>query len=151
FPNSRAVFPSETRVNTASFATGAHPGGHGVVANIFFDPRISGDRPFNTADGAMLAAAIAAYSGSLVGAATLGEVLHDRGLRFAAVSSGTAGNAFFLTPRTALLGQPTFSVHGAAASSPASLFETLTARFGPVPPAGVPNLARCRYVAEILL
>ena len=151
FPNSRAVFPSETRVNTASFATGTHPGGHGIVANSFFDPRLPGGRPFDTGDAAMLALARAAYPGGIVEAPTLGEALAAAGLGFAAVSSGTAGNAFFLNPRAAALGQPTFSVHGRAACSRPDLFDSVTARFGPVPPAAVPNLARCGYVADLLL
>ena len=151
YPNSRAVFPSETRVNTASFATGAYPGGHGIVANCFFDPRLSGGEPFNTAVQESLARADHAYGADLVSVPALGDVLHAAGLRFAAVSSGTPGNARFINPRATRLRQPTFSVHGPAASSTPSLYADVTARCGPVPEAAIPNIGRVTYAAEALL
>lgn len=150
-PNSRAVFPSETRVNTTSLVTGTHPGGHGIVANIFFDPDLAGDQAFNTAELESLGRGEAAHGGNLVTAPALGDLLAASGLRFAAISSGTPGNARFLNPRAATLRQPTFSVHGPAACSSPDLWEQVTARFGPPPPAAIPNTARCDYVADVLL
>ena len=62
FPNSSSVFPSETRVQVSSFVTGAFPGdaqldskneagfGHGVMANVFFDPNQSIGAPLDTSN-----------------------------------------------------------------------------------------------------
>lgn len=151
FTGSRAVFPSETRVNTASFATGALPGGHGLVANAFFDPAIPGGRIFDTGKSDMLSVAEAAYGGRLLTAPALADLLHAQGRRYLAVSAGTPGNARMLNPGAAANGQVTFSVHGAVASSPAADVDAVTARFGPIPGAAIPNLPRCRYAATMLL
>jgi predicted AlkP superfamily pyrophosphatase or phosphodiesterase len=35
FLNHHAVFPTETRVNVASYVTGRKPGFHGIVSNTF--------------------------------------------------------------------------------------------------------------------
>jgi predicted AlkP superfamily pyrophosphatase or phosphodiesterase len=39
FTNSHAVFPTVTRVNAATLATGAQPGTHGILGNQFTSPR----------------------------------------------------------------------------------------------------------------
>ena len=39
--NSHAVFPTVTRVNAASIATGAYPGRHGLVSNFMAVPQVS--------------------------------------------------------------------------------------------------------------
>jgi predicted AlkP superfamily pyrophosphatase or phosphodiesterase len=36
FLHHHATFPTDTRVNVASFVTGCYPGGHGVVGNQFY-------------------------------------------------------------------------------------------------------------------
>lgn len=150
-PVSRTVFPSETRVATPSFSTGAPPEAHGIVANTFFDPTLGDPRPFNTGTAEMLAIGTRAYGGRLVTAPTLGETLKAAGLRYVAVSTGTAGNARFLNPTARSLGQPTFSVQGPGDSTPAADHAAVVERFGPVPEASIPNLARCRYGTDVLL
>ena len=62
FPNSSSVFPSETRVQVSSFVTGTFPGdaqlnlknragfGHGIMANVFFDPNQSIEAPLETSN-----------------------------------------------------------------------------------------------------
>lgn len=151
YPSARAVFPSETRVNTATIATGAHPGGHGIVANVYHDPALPDGLPFNTAKADRLAAALKAHGPNLVSVPALGDLLAGSGLTFAAISAGSPGNARFINPRAEALGQATYSVHGAGASSPAARYDDVVARFGPPPAAAIPNLARCRYATDVLL
>jgi hypothetical protein len=151
FPHSRSVFPTETRVNTASLSTGGRPSDHGIMANQFFDRMLSGAGTFNSADLSVLLEAERVYDGQVVTGPTLGETLNAHGLTFAALSTGTIGNARLLNPRARHIGQPTFSVQGPDVSSPVGGHDDVVARFGPVPPAAKPNLARCRYATDMLL
>ncbi|HET6521587.1 MAG TPA: nucleotide pyrophosphatase/phosphodiesterase family protein, partial [Geminicoccaceae bacterium] len=150
FRESRSVFPSVTRVCTTSLATGSPPGVHGVVSNNFFDPRVFPAEVLDTGRRDHLEAAVAAYGGRFVTAPSLGERVAAAGRRMVAVHSGSPGSAFLLNHRVAANGgHATFSVHGAAASTPPALFEEVVARFGPVPPAAVPNSPRVRYAARV--
>lgn len=148
FSNSRATFPTETRVNSASLATGTHPTRHGIVANSFFDPALPGAHLFKT--GA-LTPDTKVYGGKPVTATSLGEVLAEAGMQCATVSAGTPGNALMLNPRARALGQVTYSVQGPESCTPVSLFVEMAERFGPVPAGAVPNIGRCTYATDVLL
>ncbi|MEQ9124354.1 MAG: alkaline phosphatase family protein [Alphaproteobacteria bacterium] len=151
FPNARSVFPSETKVAMASIATGSWPAAHGIVANAYFEPATADGRLFDTGDVGQLRRVTEAYHGALVTAPTLAGALAAAGRSYLTVSTGTAGNARFLNPRARDLGLVAYSVLGAEASSPAADFDGCVARFGPPPPQGVPNVARCRYGAKLFL
>lgn len=151
FPDSRCVFPSETRVNAASLACGATPGVTGVVANKFYEPRVFGDRLFHTAKHDDVQAAEAAYGGAFVTAPTLGELLADAGRTLAVVGTGTAGATHFLNPRSAQLGQVTLALSDWRRSTPIDYAAKVLARHGPIPPAAKPNLARIRMQMDMVL
>src|SRR6266852_3774262 len=72
FTNGHSVFPTVTRVNAATIATGN-------FRNFLALDRVSGGR--------------------LVMGPTLGERLRSRGLTLAGVSSGSTGSSFLLNPR----------------------------------------------------
>lgn len=151
FPDSRCVFPSETRVNAASLACGAMPGATGVVANKFFERRVFSDRLFHTARLDDVQAAERAHGGGFVTAPTLGELLADAGRSLAVVGTGTAGATHFLNPRSERLGQVTLALSDWRRSTPADYAAKVLARHGPIPPAARPNLARIRMQMDMVL
>ena len=99
FTDSHAVFPTVTRVNAATIATGAQPGTHGIVGNQIYVPAVDRRQALDTGNHRNLLAVDAATGGGLVRARTLAERLDKHGRRYAAVSSGSTGSAFLLNPR----------------------------------------------------
>ena len=90
FTNSHAVFPTVTRVNAATLATGAQPGTSGIVGNQMYVPAVDPQRAFGTDDYRSLRALDGATGGRVVLVPTLAERLHARGLRTAWACSSTA-------------------------------------------------------------
>ena len=150
FPLSRAVFPSATRVNAATLATGAVPGVHGIVANKFFDPRAFSDRAINTAQHAQLEAAGRAW-GRLVTAPSLGELLAQAGRRMAVVSSGSGGATLLLNPRAKELEHVTLSLQAWNTSTPPAFADEMLRAFGPIPPGARPNTARLTRQTDMFI
>jgi phosphonoacetate hydrolase len=149
FPMSRAVFPTETRVNVAALVTGCRPVRHGIVANQFHAPDAVAGRPLNTGSAEDLEALDRASGGHLLGAPSLGEILARAGRTLAVVSTGSTGSGLLLHHRAEALGQFRWSAHGPAYStaSAAAAF----ARFGPVPKAATPNTARIDHAMTVFL
>jgi phosphonoacetate hydrolase len=142
FANARSVFPSETRVCTASIATGCYPRQHGLVANRMPHPR-DPRRSVDTGDIAVLRALEQEVGAPVLEMPTLAERLAASGRRCAVLSSGTTGHTFLLNPRAAGNGQIVLSAHGAGASSPAG--QELLARL-PAPP--LVAIERAEWIAE---
>ena len=97
FAASHATFPTVTRVNAATLATGAHPRGHGILGNQMYVPAVEPRRAFSNDDWRNLAA-VERATGAVVGARTLAERFAAAGGRLAAVSSGSTGSAYLLNP-----------------------------------------------------
>lgn len=140
-PFARSVFPSETRVCTASVTTGCHPRRHGVVANRIAHPR--GGEAVDTGDAARLRRFEDEIGAPLVEMPTLGERLAAAGRSFAVLSSGSTGQTYVLNPRADALGQITLSAHGVHACSAAGrkLLDKL-----PTPAKPAPD--RAEWIAE---
>jgi arylsulfatase A-like enzyme len=138
FAASHAAFPTVTRVNAATLATGAHPGTHGILGNTMYLPAVHPSRAFSTDDWRNLVALDAATS-ALVPVPTLAERLAAHGLRFAAVSSGSTGSAFLLDPRAprgvGVLVNGYFEP-GARVAWPDDVNARILARFGAAPRRG---------------
>lgn len=149
FPISRATFPTETRVNCASLATGCRPGRHGIVANVFHAPDAVAGRPLSTGTAEDLDALAAASGGRLLGVPSLGERLAEAGKSLAVVSTGTIGSGIILHHRAEALGQFRWSSHGRRYSTAGArdAFE----RFGEPPEAGLPNTARIDHAMSIFI
>ena len=88
-----SVFPTVTRVNSASYATGSYPGTHGLLGNSIYIPEVAPSKPIGTTYGD-LSKIPAATGGPLLTAKSLGEVLADAGQKMMVFSSGTTGQAF---------------------------------------------------------
>lgn len=98
YAESHAAFPTVTRVNGASLATGAYPSRHGLVGNTMYVPEAA-PAPFSAGEWRNLVKlAAASPGGRLLTAPTLAERLTARGRRFVAVSSGSTGSGFVLNP-----------------------------------------------------
>ncbi len=149
FPLSRAVFPTETRVNTAALITGCRPARHGIVANQFHAPDAVAGRPLNTGSSDDLLALEAVSGGQLLSQPSLGERLAAAGKTLAVVSTGSTGSGLLLHHRAEPLGQFRWSSHGPRFSTPsaASAFE----RFGEPPKAALPNTARIDHAMTVFL
>ena len=97
--NSHSVFPTVTRVNAAAISTGTYPNVNGLVSNSMFVPGVHPNRAFDTADYRQLLKLRQVSNGRLLFARSLAERLQERGIRFAAVSSGSTGSALLLNHR----------------------------------------------------
>ena len=111
FLRARSVFPSETRVCSASVTTGCLPRRHGLVANRIAHPR-DPRRSVDTGDMNLLKSLEQDAGAPLLDARTLPHILHAAGRDFALLSSGTTGQTYVLNPEADALGQLTLSVHG---------------------------------------
>jgi arylsulfatase A-like enzyme len=145
FAHARSVFPSETRVCTASVVTGCHPRRHGLVANRMphpRDPRASVD----TGDISALRALEQELGAPLLEEPTLADRLAAAGRSCAILSSGTTGHTFVLNPRADEHSQVVLSAHGAVASS--RLGRDLLATLDPPPTTGT-AIDRSEWIAEV--
>jgi arylsulfatase A-like enzyme len=140
-----AAYPTVTRVNAPSIATGALPADHGVLGNSIHLPAWDGRRVINTGDALQLMEADAAIGGLLT-APSLGEILAAEGRSLLIASSGSTGSAYLLNHRVQ---------RGAVLNNelvlPDSLSPIVEAALGPTPEAGRPNQARNRRAVNAYL
>ncbi|MGH7384374.1 MAG: alkaline phosphatase family protein, partial [Candidatus Rokuibacteriota bacterium] len=134
--NSHAVFPTVTRVNAATIATGTYPGTHGLVGNQMYVPAVEDRRAFDTGDYRRLLELDRVTGGRLLQAPTLAERLQARGCSLAGVSSGSTGSALLLNPKArsgigALVNG--YLDPGKTVAHPADVSEAILAKLGPAP------------------
>src|SRR4051812_26844515 len=72
FTNHHSVYPTVTRVNASSIATGTYPEVHGLMGNSVFFPQVDSGRFLDTSDRANLLRIRSAVGGQLLTAPTLG-------------------------------------------------------------------------------
>src|SRR5262245_16539136 len=70
-----SVFPTVTRVNSASYSTGSYPVTHGLMGNSVFFPEVSPSRSLNTGEAEELFKIVEATQGKLLTTISLGEIL----------------------------------------------------------------------------
>lgn len=88
-----SVFPTVTRVNSASYATGSYPGSHGLLGNAIYIPEVNQSKAIGTGYSDLNKIS-EATSGPILTAISLGEVLQTAGEKMMVFSSGTTGQAF---------------------------------------------------------
>lgn len=96
--HSHAVYPTATRINSASLSTGCSPGRHGIVDNELYVPAIDPQRPISCADWRALQHMADLEGERLVSVPTLGESLRAAGLRMASAGSGSPGTTYLTNP-----------------------------------------------------
>jgi predicted AlkP superfamily pyrophosphatase or phosphodiesterase len=134
--NAHAVFPTVTRVNAAALSTGTYPQTNGLVSNSMFVAGVHPRQAFNTGDYRQLLKLEQVSAGRLLFAKSLAEHLHERNIRFAAVSSGSTGNALLLNHRSrsgiGLLVNGALDP-GRRVAYPDETNSAILSRFGPAP------------------
>lgn len=91
---SHAAFPTATRINASSLATGCYPARHGIVDNELYIPAVNPDEATSCADWRALQRMADLEGGPLLTAPTLGEILRGAGRRLACVGSGSPGTTY---------------------------------------------------------
>ena len=140
-----SVFPTVTRVNAASLATGAYPETHGLLGNNVYVPSVNPARGLDTGSRANLEQ-ISRAEPPLLTAPSLGEILQQAGRKILAVGSGTSG-AIFLLNHT--VGNGTILHH--EFTLPSSLASHVLEVLGPPPPHTLPNAAQNRRAVDAYL
>jgi hypothetical protein len=144
FAASHAVFPTVTRINSASIASGAYPVVHGLPGNVLYAPLVNPAAPISLGEAENVAALRETYG--VFDAPTTADVMARVGGRTVVVSSGTRGSALMCDPnlrkRGDLILHPTLS-------TPEEL-QPLVERLGPLPSAEAPNVAQNRWFAAAI-
>jgi arylsulfatase A-like enzyme len=99
FDDCHAVYPTVTRVNSASIATGCLPISHGIVGNSLYAPKVDPRESVSIGDHRTLFRLIDTRGGRLVPRDTLADRVHANGGRTVVVSTGSPGSAFLCHPR----------------------------------------------------
>ena len=145
FPDHHAAYPTHTRVNVATLATGTYPSGHGIVANVFLTQHEQQglSQIVDTSSPVHLRNLDASPSGPALQRPTLGDILQRQDQRIAVAATSTPGAAIIWTRN-----QPYRIVH------PDTYFDrpdliSLREKLGPIPPAtGESMHDRQLYVAR---
>ena len=141
-----SVFPTVTRVNSSSIATGTYPRTHGLMHNTIFLPEVSPE-PIDTGDAAELFAAHA-RTGGLLTARSIGELLAQAGRKVLVVGSGSTGSALLLN-HTLPDGSALLSSRNLV--RPSTLQARADSVLGPAPPTAYPNRAGNRWAIDAYL
>ncbi len=89
-----SVFPTVTRVNAASYATGSYPATHGLVGNEVYFPKVNPHSGLSTGNANNLMTINKSEDGHLLTTRSLGELLTNAGESMMVFSSGSTGQAF---------------------------------------------------------
>jgi predicted AlkP superfamily pyrophosphatase or phosphodiesterase len=141
-----SVFPTVTRVNSPSYATGSYPKSHGIMGNSVFFPEIVKNEALNTGSYDDLLKIDEFTHGKLLTAESLGEAIHREGHHMMVFSSGSAGQAFLQN----------HSISGGAVINseiilPESLKESLFEELGSIPEKSKPNSAQHKWMTNALI
>jgi hypothetical protein len=127
-----AVYPTHTRVNISTLATGCTPAQHGIVANVFRQDGATEDGIINTSDYRHLQALDAHFDGQGIAVPTLGDIVDGRGNRLAIAATSTSGAGIIWNRNF-----PYRVVNPGSAYGRADLY-SLRDKLGEVPDAGTP-------------
>ncbi len=146
FHDHHSVFPTVTRVNVSSITTGRYPGGHGIAGNNFLDRQLDPGRVLPAMRPELKE--MHAATGKLLLAPNLAATLSARGKEYAAIATGSGGNAFLHNPHAEQVGGAAIHPHFC---EPASLHERIISRFGEWPDfAPLPAESRIARGVDIL-
>jgi hypothetical protein len=98
-----SVFPTVTRVNSSSLATGAYPREHGLMYNSLYLPKVS-PKAIDTANAPALLAVETSSAGRLLTAPSIGELFTRAGKKVLAIGSGSTGSTLLLNHKATSAG-----------------------------------------------
>lgn len=141
-----SVFPTVTRVNSASYSTGSYPATHGLMGNTVFFPQVNKVKGLDTGEAEELNKINKATGGHLLTTTSLGEILQKAGEKMMVFSSGSTGQALLQN----------HTVSGGAILNPgmilpAAMEAEVVSAVGPVPAYTKPNTARHAWVANAFM
>ncbi len=140
-----SIYPTVTRVNATSLATGMFPSAHGILDNTIFLPSVDSTRTLNTGDAREMQHADSVLGGHLITAPTMHELLAARGLRSVVASAGSSGSAYLLA------GAGRAPVLATDFIFPAALEASVRTRVGPPPPTGSSTTQANEWAVDALL
>jgi hypothetical protein len=145
FTAHHSVFPTVTRVNASTMATGVYPETHGLLGNTVYIPAVNARKGLDTGSRENLED-IARADGPLLTAPSLGEILPAAGRRLFVSGSGTSGAAFLLnhTVGSGAIVHQSFT-------RPESLAPHVREALGAVPASAMPNAALNRRAVDAYL
>lgn len=146
FEKHHATFPTVTRVNASSIATGTYPDRHGIVDNSVYFPEVEPGKTLSTASRGSLERIATHTKGQLLTVPDLGAWLAGQNMKLGVFSSGSHGSAFLLNHKV-----PNGAIVNSGFILPESLAATLGAHMGEEPPDGTPNTARNDRIVEAYL
>ncbi len=149
FTKHHSVFPTVTRVNASSIATGAYPERHGLLGNAVFFPRVDPKAGLDTSNREHLLR-IQQSETSLLDVPDLGSIFSAAGRTVLVASSGSTGSAYLLNHRAGSAGTKGGILH-TEYTSPPELHARLVERLGAPPPAAEPDAGRNRWIVDALL
>ncbi|MFA6243651.1 MAG: alkaline phosphatase family protein, partial [Candidatus Hydrogenedentales bacterium] len=141
-----SVFPTVTRVNASSIATGCYPAKHGLMGNSVYFPEVNAASGLSTGDAKNLMKIDEATNGQLLTAPSLGELLQAQGKKLLAVSSGSSGSSFLLNRKAAGGG-----VINVEQILPVEQAQSVKDSIGEVPKEAEPNREQNRWAVDAYL
>jgi arylsulfatase A-like enzyme len=151
FRDSHAVFPTVTRINSASIATGSQPTSHGILGNSLFVPAVDPHAAINMGDHRSLEALANLRGGRVVARDSLADRVGAAGGRTVVVSTGSPGSAWLCHPRVRERVEAGDRLFHMAFPNPSDAFEPAIARLGPIPPATIPNREQNAWFARAIV
>ena len=149
FTKHHSVFPTVTRVNASSIATGAYPERHGLLGNAVFFPRVDPKAGLDTSNRDHLLR-IQESEARLLDVPDLGSIFGAEGRTVLVASSGSTGSAYLLNHRAGSAGTKGGILH-TEYTSPPELHARVVERLGAPPPAAEPDAGRNRWIVDALL
>lgn len=142
FADHHAAYPSHTRVNMSSLASGTSPGRHGIVANTMLVPGATPDHVIDTSNYQHLDALDDFSGGQALFVPALGDLLARQGERVAVAGTGSSGSNLLWTRNDRGRIINTNSAYGLA-----DLYD-LREKLGEIPELGWPQVERLRYTTR---
>lgn len=142
FSDHHAAYPSHTRVNMSTLATGTTPGRHGIVANTMLVPDATPDHIIDTSNYQHLDALGTRPGTSALLVRSLSDILVDNGRRVAVAGTGSSGSNVLWT-----LNDRGRIVNPNSAFGIADLYD-LREKLGEIPEPSVPLIDRNRYATR---
>jgi predicted AlkP superfamily pyrophosphatase or phosphodiesterase len=141
-----SVYPTVTRVNSASYATGSYPARHGLMGNTVYFPQVDPVKGLNTGDAKELMRVEEATNSHLLTAVSLGEILAAHGERLIVFSSGSSGQAFLQNHKV-----NNGAIINPELILPLSLKDQVINAIGAPPAYAKPNEARHKWMMDAFI